>query len=205
MERIDVAILAVGVVVLAASIVGVIAYEPGDGTDFQVTYQASDETDLPAPDDRSGGAQTFTFEVPVDRNRLVDLHFDVAVSTGQARVTDDQVDVTVTGPGDRSDDASFSVAASPTGGSNEVRLSFHIRDVPSATVVNADDEDSARTAALDEVNWTDGTGTWTVEVTVTAGTSAPGPGSPQYTVSVQPVAQVVAVAAIGPDVPDVRG
>lgn len=202
MNRVDGIILGVGIVVLAASIIGVILYEDPAETGFQVTFAESSEQSL-AEQSNDGAAGEYTFEVPVNASGLASTIFTVDASRNGAVITDDSVEVTAQGPNGTTADCTFTMTAGASASGTCV-AEASVSEMPDGSVIDAEDAETAEAEARETLG-TAGTGTWTVTVTITAGTGAPGPGAPSYQVSVtpaytvwQPSAQVTGPGAAGP-------
>lgn len=184
MNRVDGVILGVGVVVLIASIVGVILYDEDAGPSFEITWTAGSAQGVGEVSD-SGGAETYTFSIPINGTVLAETHFTGEVTVNGARLTPDTVTVSVEGPGGQSDECSFELTAGPSA-SGSCEVIFDIQDAPEGGTASAEDASAAEAEAEESVASDEGEGTWTVTVAITGGTSAPGPAAASYSVTVVP-------------------
>lgn len=181
MNRVDGVILGVGVVVLVASIMGVVFYDESGGTTYIVNWNEGDADTLD-PQTDSGAADTYEFEVPVNGTSLAQVSFEAEVSTGDPNVNDDTVDVAVEGPTDESGDCSFDIAASGDG-SGSCTADATVNEEPERMEVEASNQTAARETALEQAASSNGTGTWTVTVTIDGGTEV---SEPSYDITVTP-------------------
>lgn len=183
MNRIDGVILGVGIVVLAASIVGVLLYDDTAGPEFDVTFQESDTDELePLADNVNPGEHEFEVPLEVDGG-MANAVFTVDVSTGTVRLSDDTVEVALTGPDGQTGDCSFTMAAG-AGGSGSCQAVATVQAQPDQVTLNAENATEAeQTASEQALNLTAGNGPWIATVTITGGTA---PQGASYTVEVTP-------------------
>lgn len=199
MNRVDGVILGVGVVVLAASIVGVILYDDTAGTAFEVNFQESDATSLDELTD-DGAAGEYSFEQNITNvTGLANSIFTVEVTRNGAVLTADMVEVTVEGPTGQTADCSFEMGAGASG-SGTCDAEATVQEQPDAQSVTAENASEAEEMAEATLT-TAGTGEWTVTVTIQAGQGAPGPGTPSYSITVTPQYTLweAVASAPGPD------
>lgn len=199
MNRVDGVILGVGVVVLAASIVGVFLYDDTAGTEFEVTFQESEATELDELTD-SGAAGEYTFEQNItDVNGMANAIAAVEVTRNGAVLTADSVDVTLEGPDGQTADCTFEMGPGASG-SGTCDAEASVQEQPDPRSINAENGTEAEQTAEDDLPTT-GTGEWVATVTITAGQGAPGPGEPSYSISVTPqyTTWVAQASAPGPD------
>lgn len=184
MNRVDGVILGVGVVVLAASIVGVFLYDDTAGTEFEVAFQESDATELDELTD-DGAADEYTFEQNITNvTGMANAIAAVDVTRNGAVITADSVEVTLEGPDGQTADCSFEMGAGPSG-SGTCEAEASVQEQPGSLSITAENASEAERMAGDDLTAT-GTGEWVATVTITAGQGAPGPGSPSYSISVTP-------------------
>lgn len=171
METIDIAIVVLGVVVLASAVAGALLYEPdGAARTFNVDWTV-DSASLDSQEDTigaGGGSQTFSFDVP--QRNVTKGTFTTTVQVGSGHVNQDNVNVTVTAPNGETaaDDTTLAAGASQA----TLEVSVRVATVPTQAAVEARNASEA-VALLDEEHGTDaGTGTWEVEVTVNHGGTA---------------------------------
>lgn len=179
-NRVDGAILGVGVVVLVASILGVVLYDETGGTTFTISWSEEEAATLDERSD-SGGAGEFTFEIPVNGTRISSVVHTVEVAANGQQINDDSVDVSVEGPGGETGECSFMITA--TGGSNSCDAEAQVTESPTGFTVSATNRTAAEDKARERVASDDGTGTWTVTVTIDGGTEIQ---EPSYDVTVIP-------------------
>lgn len=179
-NRVDGAILGIGVVVLVASIIGVVLYDEGGGTTFTISW-AEETTEL---DERSesGSPGEFMFKVPVNGSLIASTTFEVEVAANGPQVNDDSVDVSVSGPQGQSGSCSFSVSATG-GGGNACEATVEVNERPEGFSVSAANRTAAEQEAREMVANDNGTGTWTVTVTIDGGTEIQ---EPNYDVTLTP-------------------
>lgn len=196
MNRVDGVILGVGVVVLAASIVGVFLYDDTAGTEFQVTFQESDATALDDLTD-SGAAGEYTFEQNITNvTGLANTIFTVDVTRNGAVLTADAVEVTLEGPEDQSAECSFEMAAGPSG-SGTCDAEAVVAEQPEAVSIDAENATLAEDQAESRLT-TAGSGEWIATVTIQGGQGAPGPGAAAYSITVTPQYTTWAAQAAAP-------
>ncbi len=184
MNRVDGVILGVGVVVLAASIVGVFLYDDTTGTEFEVTFQESDATELGELTD-SGAAGEYTFEQNItNATGMANAIAAVEVTRNGAVLTADSVDVTLEGPEGQTADCSFEMDAGPSG-SGTCDAEASVQEQPESLSIAAENGTEAERMAEDDLPTT-GIGEWVATVTITGGQGAPGPGAPSYSITVTP-------------------
>ncbi len=184
MNRVDGVILGVGVVVLAASIVGVFLYDDTAGTSFEVTFQESDATELEELTD-GGTAGEYTFEANITNvTGMANGIFTVEVTRNGAVVSDDSVEVTVEGPEDQTTDCSFTIAAGASG-SGTCEAEATVQEQPEATTISAENGTLAEEQAEARLT-TAGSGVWNVTVAIQGGQGAPLGGGASYTITVTP-------------------
>jgi len=185
--------------------VGVVLYDPAGGDGFIVAYGTGPEAPVGQALTDSGGEGAFEFSVPVNASGIVDIHFDLAVAAAGVRATADQVSVRVTGPGGLTHEAPAIQIAPGASGAASSRVSLHVRDVPPERSLSAIDEDTARRLATEDLDWTAGSGTWTVVVTIDGGQGGPGPAAPTYSLTLETAVQTAVVRTVSPASPPVRG
>lgn len=183
MNRIDGVILGVGVVVLAASILGVVLYDEAGGNTYNISWGEGEAVALDEQSD-SGGPGEYTFDVAVNETNIAQMVFTVDVTANGPQVSDDSVEVAVEGPDGMSGDCSFGIPGGSQTGSGTCDASVDVTEAPDAATVRAQNQSAAEEDARDQVSTTDGQGTWTVTVTVDGGTEIQ---DPNYDVTVNPV------------------
>lgn len=167
-NRIDGVILGVGVVVLAASVVGVILYDEQTPQTFTTSWSQSEAIELEEQTD-SGGPTEYTFETELNRSLLARAEFEVEVTASGANVNQDSVDVEVEVPGGDTQTCSFSLPGGQTGGSGSCTAEVSLAPRPTVTQVTAINASAAEEQAIDEAGAGNGTGTWNTTVTIDGG------------------------------------
>lgn len=180
-NRVDGIILGVGVVVLVASIIGVVLYDEGGDREFTISWAEGDAQSLEEQED-SGQNNEFTFSVPVNGTNIAQTVFLVEVAANGQQISDDSVDVDVAGPQDQSGSCSFEISA-VDGGSNSCEAVVDVNERPSGFSITAENQTAAEDAAAEQVSLTNGTGTWEVTVTIDGGQEIQ---DPSYAVTLAP-------------------
>lgn len=181
-NRVDGVILGVGVVILAASVIGVIVYDEQSPQEFTVSWSQSEAMDLEEQTD-SGAPGEYTFETNVSQASLARAEFEVQVSANGANVQDDTVDVEVATPEDRSKSCSFTISGGQTSSSGSCTVEVGLNPRPSVTSVQASNVTTANEEAQSQAQATNGTGTWTTTITISGGQEI---SDPDYSVSLTP-------------------
>lgn len=200
METIDIAIVVLGVVVLASAVAGALLYEPDAGARTFTVDWTVDAASLDSQDaslGSSGGSETFSFDVP--QRNVTKGTFTATLQVESGHVSQDTLNVTVTAPnGDTvADETPLASGSSQT----SLEVSLTVATVPTQAKVQAQNATEA-VAKLDEKHGTDaGTGTWQVEVTVDHGT---GLYAGSHDVEVAPNVGFFG-AEVTPESPEVRG
>ncbi len=182
MEKIDLAIIVVGVIVVVAAVAGAALYGgPGGEQRFDVSWE-TETTELDAASENlgaNGGEQEFTFDV--DQRNITEALFTVTVSAGAGHLAQDDVTVTVTTPGGNETEGTGSITAGAS--STTVEVTVELAEVPDVSLISAADREAALAELAAEHTDTAGVGNWTVTVTVDhGGTSLTG----EHEVEVQP-------------------
>lgn len=165
MERLDAFVGGLGIVVVAAALVGAAASGPAAALSFHIAFP-EERSALP---DASGsvagdGAKDLPFRVDVLNLTRVEARVEVV---GQGpRVAPDDVTATLKAPDGRTVQARGSIAGPGTGGeSAALDLSFPFAPAPAARDVLAPSE-AAALAQVSGLATHNGTGTWTLTVAV---------------------------------------
>lgn len=150
---------------LASAVTGAILYEPDGRTrTFDVDWP-TDTTSIepqPASMGANGGSETLEFEVPV-RNVTTGT-FRAVLQVDDGHVNEDELIVNVTAPGGQTNEDSTTLASGSSSTSLEVNVD--VGTIPQVSEVQARNESEAVEKLAEDHETTDGTGTWTVEVTV---------------------------------------
>lgn len=153
---------------LASAVTGAVLYEPdGRLKTFNVDW-VTDTTSLDpktASLGANGGSETLEFEVPV-RNVTTGT-FRAVLSAGDGHVNQDELTVNVTAPGGQTQEDSTTLAAGSSSTSLEVAVD--VATIPKVSNVEAVNDSAALEKLTEDHASTNGTGTWTVEVTVNHG------------------------------------
>lgn len=179
-NRVDGVILGVGVIVLVASILGVVLYDEEGGQTFTVSWAEGEATTLDEQSD-SGGPGEYTFQVPVNGTLIADVGFTIDVAANGAQVSDDNVSVAVEGPTGQTGSCAFTISA--TGGQNSCQTTISVNEQPEGFSLTAQNRTAAEQMAIDRVASGNGTGVWNVTVTVDGGTELQ---EPSYSITVTP-------------------
>lgn len=181
-NRIDGVILGVGVVVLAASVVGVILYDEQTPETFTTSWSQSEAIELEEQTD-SGGPAEYSFETELNRSLLARAEFEVAVSASGANVNEDTIDVEVETPDGDTETCSFTLPGGQTGGSGSCTAEIGVNPRPTITQVTAVNATEAEEQAVEDASAGNGTGTWTTTITIDGGNEL---NDPSYDVSLTP-------------------
>lgn len=181
-NRVDGVILGVGIVVLAASIVGVILYDEQSPQEYQLSWSESEAMELEERTD-AGGPGEYTFDTQVDQRNLATAEFTVEVTASGASVEDSNVDVEVLTPEGETETCSFTLSGGQTTASDDCTAEFELNPRPEAATTSGTNRTDAEQQALEEADGTEGTGNWTTTVTIDAGT---GLSTPDYDITLQP-------------------
>jgi hypothetical protein len=179
-NRVDGVILGVGVVVLLASVLGVIFYDDTAGETYAVSWEEGDETTLDEFTD-TGAPDTFEFEAPIEGTLVARTAWEVGVSASGNQLSDDSVTVTATGPQDQEGDCGFTIAA--TDGSGSCTAEVDVNEQPDSFEVTASNRTEAESRALEQRASTNGTGLWNVTVEIDGGQEV---SDPDYEVTLTP-------------------
>lgn len=198
MQKIDIAIVVLGVVVLASAVTGAVLYEPDNRARTWNVQWTTDTTSLDPKSGSvgaSGGTATFTFDV-TQRNVTTGT-FSATVQAGSGHVGEDQITVNVTAPGGKSAEETTTLAAGSSQASLEVDV--QLASVPTVATVQAVNRSAALSMLVEEYASDAGTGTWHVNVTVNhGGTGLAGDHQIEVTPTIGSYAAKVSQA--GPDV-----
>lgn len=198
MQKIDIAIIVLGVVVLASAVTGAMLYEPDDPSQTWTVNWAADTTSLdPVEDSVGASGGTASFDIDVTEENVTQGTFSVTVQTPSNHVNEDSITVNVTSPDGTSNEDSTTLAAGSSQATLEV--SVQMATVPTVAKIQADSNASAHEKVAEEYTSRAGTGTWTVNVTVDhGGTGVAGDHSIEVTPTVGTYAAQISKA--GPDV-----
>lgn len=180
MNRVDGVILGVGIVVLVASIMGVIFYEDTGGTTYVIGWEEGSEENLDELT-QTGGPETYEFEVPVNGTVLSQVNLEVEASISGSHVSEDSVTVTAEGPQGQSEECSFTIGVDEAGDSCTAEAS--INEEPQGFDVQASNQSAAEQQAREQVASDNGTGLWTVTVEIDGGQEV---ADPSYDVTLAP-------------------
>jgi hypothetical protein len=180
-NRVDGVILGVGVVVLVASIIGVILYDEEGGNEFTITWGDGSPIAL-EEQTASGTSASFTFMV--NQTRVAHVDALVEATANGLRLTDDGVTVSLSGPGGVTGSCDFSMGAGASG-AGSCTAAGPVEDAPESSAANGATAADAEAAARDSFTGTMGQGEWAVTVTITPGTGPP-VGGASYTVILTP-------------------
>lgn len=181
-NRVDGVILGVGIVVLVASVVGVILYDEQSPQDHAVSWSQSEAMELDEQTD-SGGPGEYSFDTNVTQENLARADFTVEVTASGANVGDSSVEVEVTSPEGETQSCSFTVAGGSTSSANDCTAEFEVNPEPEIDTASGINSTDAESQALDEANLSGGMGDWATTVTIEGGT---GVADPDYDVALQP-------------------
>lgn len=161
----DTAVGIVGAIVLVAAMAGVFFYERSQFSSYEVAWQAQEAGT--ASDDGSldeGASQDHTFTADGEGLSTVRVTLTWTDDVGQP----DTFEVTVQGPNGTYSD-------SDDGASSPLEVEVPIHEAPDTTTATGRSLEDARDQANASATWTDGTGDWTVTVTLV---DAPGEQTP---------------------------
>lgn len=181
-NRVDGVILGVGIVVLVASVVGVILYDEQSPQEYTVSWSQSEAMEL-EEQTNSGASGEYTFPTNVTQEHLARAEFTVAVTASGTNLEDSNVDVEVETPGGDTQTCSFTVAGGQTSSSEDCTAEISVNPRPSSNTANGVNASDAEQQALADAGFANGTGEWTTTVTIDAGT---GIREPDYDVSLTP-------------------
>jgi len=182
-NRVDGVILGVGIVVLVASVIGVVLYDEQSPQSYNLSWSESEAIELDEQTD-SGGPGEFTFATNVSEESLARTEFTVEVTASGTTVEDSNVEVEVETSEGETDTCSFTVAGGgQTSSTGDCTVEFELNPRPALSTANGVNNTAAEQQALDQVAFPNGTGEWATTVTVDAGT---GISDPDYDVSLQP-------------------
>lgn len=199
METIDIAIIVLGVVVLASAVTGAILYESdGDVRAFDVRWPTDTVGLEPASESvGTGDGQTeFTFTVPV-RN-VTTASFRTTLSVGSGHIGQDELTVNVTSPNGAS--AEDSTTLSSGSSSTSLEVAVDVSTIPTVSSVEARNASEAVDKLSEEHAHEDGTGDWVVAVDVNHGGTQ---GIADHEVAVTPTVGHY-LAEVSPSTPDPR-
>lgn len=180
MNRVDGIILGIGAIVLIASIMGVIFYEDGTETRYDISWDEGDAEELDAvTDSAEPGSNAYTVDINGDLIQAVT--FSVTVQSEGSTLTGDDVTVTAEGPQDASGDCAFTIPALESEGSCDAEAD--VNPEPTVLSVQATNTTNAEDQALEEAANDDGVGAWTVTVDIDEGTEVE---TPTYDVTIVP-------------------
>jgi hypothetical protein len=167
MERADILVALVGVMVLAAAGVGIAFFQVvPQPTEFRITW-ATSQVSFAAQSGTSTGETPAQFTFNVNSTNVTRIDFTVSVTGAGPRTADDTVDVEITGPANRR----FTSTAQLTGQQTstvELRLGGELRPAPSTTgPVYSFMQSDAERQVYASFSDTNATGPWTVRVTAT--------------------------------------
>lgn len=180
MNRVDGIILGIGAIVLIASIMGVIFYEDGTETRYDIDWDEGDAEELDAVTD-SAEAGSNEYTVDIDGGLIQAVTFSVTVQSEGSTLTGDDVTVTAQGPQDQAGDCSFTIPALESEGSCDAEA--EVTPEPTVLSVQASNTTNAEDQALEEATNDEGIGAWTVTVDIDEGTEV---DTPTYDVSIVP-------------------
>ncbi|MBI4392338.1 MAG: hypothetical protein HY556_00875 [Euryarchaeota archaeon] len=173
MEKADVLVALVGVIVLAAAGAGIAFFQVvPQPTEFRITWASSQVAFAPQSGTSTGETPAqFTFNV--NATNVTRIDFTVSVTGAGPRTADDTVSVEVTGPMNRR----FTTTAQLTGQQTstvELRLDGELRAPPSTTgPVYSFTQGDAERQVFASFSDTNATGAWTVRVTATTTAAVP--------------------------------
>ena len=170
MEKLDAMVAALGVLVLAVALGGVVTAPPAAGAGSFTIGFVADRATLPAAQANQAGDGTARVPIPVSILNVSRLEFAVTVTlTGAAPTT--TVSVAVEGPaGQRGSGAGSGGAQAGLTSSQTVSVPVDVAALPPPATVQAASADAALAAANSTA--VNGTGAWTVSVTINSGLPA---------------------------------
>lgn len=181
-NRVDGVILGVGIVVLVASVIGVILYDEQSPQEYTISWGQSEAIEMDEQTD-SGGAGEYSFATNVTEEHLARAEFTVEVTASGTNVEDSNVDVEIQTPGEETDTCSFTVAGGQTSSTNDCSVEFELNPRPQITSANGINASDAESQAIEEAELTNGTGEWATTVTISTGA---GLSDPDYDISLTP-------------------
>lgn len=168
METIDIVIVALGVVVLAAAVTGAILYEPDAASQtFDVDW-SGDTKSLDAMSDGLGtgdGETEFTFTVSV-RN-VTTASFRTVLTVGSGHIGQDELTVNVTAPNGSTTEDSTTLSSGSS--STSLEVSTRVSTIPTVSRVEARNASEAVATLSEDHSHGTGTGDWVVTVRVDHG------------------------------------
>jgi hypothetical protein len=170
MERLDVLVAGLGVLVVATAMVGV-ATSPriaGEG-DFTIGF-VEQRTALPAQQGAIAGDGQTDVPLQVQVRNLTRLEVTVRVAGAGPRAAPDAVTVTLTAPDGRAEQQQLQLPGPGPAAYATATFERDLGTAPPARVVAGADEAAALAAAAADSSTNNGTGTWTVRVAITGGT-----------------------------------
>lgn len=198
MQKIDIAIVVLGAVVLASAVAGAVLYEPdAQGRTFDVDWTA-DTAELDAKSDSVSGSGEVEFSFDVTQANVTTSTFSVDVQAGGGHVSQDDITVNVTSPDGSTVEETGSLASGSSSASVEATLD--VATIPSVDTVQATDKDAALRQLTEDHGTEANTGTWTVTVTVDHGGALGG----EHDITVTPEVGFYE-AQVAQSGPDVRG
>jgi hypothetical protein len=180
-NRVDGVILSVGVVVLVASVIGVVLYDEEAPSTYTVGWAESDAQELESMSD-SGGVGEYTFTTNLNQSAVSNVTFAVEVSFDGVNVNDDTITVEVEGPAGTGD-CEFTLAGQQDSGSGSCEAAVTVNERPEGLSVTAMNDTEAKRDAVEQANLTSATGEWTTTVTISSDGEVQ---DPSYEVTVTP-------------------
>lgn len=168
MQKIDIAIIVLGVVVLASAVTGAVLYEPDTRARTWNVDWNTDTTSLdPKSDSVGASGGTVSLEFDVTQLNVTQGTFSTTVQAGSGHVSQDEIVVNVTAPNGKSSEDSTTLAAGASQTTLEVDVG--LASVPTVATVQATNRSAALAMLAEDHLSRTGTGTWFVNVTVNHG------------------------------------
>lgn len=170
MERLDALVAGIGVLVVATALAGVVVSGPGPeggGRAFRIGFPEQ-RIPLPAQQGSFSGDGTRDVPVQVTTPNATRVAFTVRVTGAGPRAAPDSVEVTLAGPDGRRESQQATLPG--PGASADVTLAFErpVGRAPATQDVRGASEAQALAGVAGQAH-RNGTGTWTVTVTVRGG------------------------------------
>jgi len=181
-NRVDGVILGVGIVVLVASVVGVILYDEQSPQQYTLSWTQSEAIDLDEQT-ASGGTGEYTFETNVSQQHLADAEFNVEVTASGTNVADSSVSVEVLTPEGETAACEFTVAGGQTESTSDCTAELSLNPEPSPDTTMATNRSEAEQQARDDAQLDNGTGVWETTVSIETDSAV---REPDYEVALTP-------------------
>lgn len=201
MQRVDLLIGLALAVALGGSLLGVATYDDARLAAFEVTWASAEVTFASEPASATGPSEV-ELTLQVDAVNITGGDVEITVGGQAARLQPVAIHVEVVVPGvNESFAADGELAAGPSA-STTLSVPVALREAPDVATIEAASPDAARARLAAQHASTNGTGAWTIRVTLAP--TAPGPlGTEAFTVEARAVVTTYA-AEVLVDTPEVE-